>query len=227
MTDLHDLLRTASDPSTSTSTAPHDASREILLGRRALRRRRLTTGLAATASVGAVVGILAGALALGGRGADGSADLSVAGSTSATASPSASASATPTALETVNPTPTNSLTTTAATSGQYTFGKTPQGWEAGEGNDYAGHLVPTAGGVNADPASFRGKITAYLDDHVGEHKTVFHVEDGWIAERPITVAGKKMAITVQVPLTAGLSDEDVDRLVAAVTVDPTAKPGLG
>ncbi|KRE42898.1 hypothetical protein [Knoellia sp. Soil729] len=218
MNDLRDLLDIASRPASGAAAdSTHQLATELRLGRRALVRRRIAAAGGGIAVAGLAVGGLVGGAALL-SGPAGS--VSPAGGPSSGAWSTSSAAAMPTPTGTVPDRPVVPLTNTAVEAGPFHFARTPAGWVAGPSNDYAGHLVPATGGVT-DPSSFTGKITATVDSRPGQHSTLLNEPDGiWLAERPITVAGQQRTLSVQIPTSAGLSSEQVDRLVDGVTAGP-------
>jgi hypothetical protein len=82
--------------------------------------------------------------------------------------------------------------------------------------------------VSRDPSSFTGKITATVDDRPGQHSTLLNEPSGiWLAERPITVGSRQITLSVQIPLSVGLTSEQVDQLVDGVTPGPEVESILG
>lgn len=224
MNDLRDLLDIASRPASHTGwESSHDLATELRLGRRALVRRRIAAAGGGIAVAGlAVGGVVGGAGLLHGPVAT----LSPAGSSSSGTGPTTSATGSPPATVPVRAKV--PLTHTATQAGPFRFARTPSGWVAGPSNDYAGHLVPATGGVSRDPSSFTGKITATVDDRPGQHSTLLNEPSGiWLAERPITVGSRQITLSVQIPLSVGLTSEQVDQLVDGVTPGPEVESILG
>lgn len=226
MNDLRDLLDIASRPVSGEGwDSSHDLATEFRLGRRALVRRRIAAAGGGIAVAGLAVGGVAGGAALLSGPAS---PVSPAGGASSSAWPTTSAAAMPTPSATVTVLPTVALTNTATQAGPFHFARTPSGWVAGPSNDYAGHLVPVTGGVSRDPSSFTGKITATVDDRPGQHSTLLNEPSGiWLAERPLTVGSQQVTLSVQIPISSGLSGEQVDQLVDGVTAGPEVENLLG
>jgi hypothetical protein len=119
------------------------------------------------------------------------------------------------------------MTERPAQSGPFRFGRTPAGWVAGPSRPFVGTLVPVGGGVGSDATDFVGKITVMIDSRRTQDTLSSVSGQGFTAEKPITVGGRAMTMIVQVPESARVPDEDIDKFVDAITVSPEAEPAVG
>jgi hypothetical protein len=223
MTDLHDLLDVASRSATpDRRDAVHDFQAELRLGRRALRRRRITLAAGVTAAGLVVGGIVGGAVVLGPPPAVSPASSTATGTTEPTLSSTPTSSP---STSSISSTPAV-MTERPAQSGPFRFGRTPSGWVAGASRPFVGTLVPVGGGVGSDATDLVGKITVMIGSRQTAADTLAYGSQGWTAEEPIMVGGRAMTIIVQVPESARVSDEDIDKFVDAITVSPEAEPAV-
>lgn len=224
MTDLHTLLDVASrppadgrDPSRDSS---HDLEIELRLGRRALRRRRISTAGGGVAAAGLVVGALVSGAALLGDVGSGATGLAPAAGVTPSGPPPGSSSppvtTSPPATITYDPV---ALVPVPAKAGPFRFAKTPSGWTAGPSLAVTGNLVPPSGPVSSDPYDSAGKVTVTLDRGHGAYSDT----SGGVTRLgiPYTHRGERVTLAVQVPESL-LSLEDIHDLASSISVDANA-----
>ena len=151
MTDLHDLLRRASD----VDAQPVPLTDDLARAHSALRRRRTWRNGAASLAVAAVVAGSVGVSSLvGGSGPDGP---------GIAAPPSSS----PSSVDASD----IKLVASSLEVGPYLFGKIPSGWEVQAEDPVV--IAPTDGSASADPNDFRGKLVIMYElNPIGPGDTV-------------------------------------------------------
>lgn len=202
MNQLHDLLDSASTPTSADAVeSPHDLDRVLTLGRRSLRRRRIAAAGGGIAAATIAVGAVVGGAALFGEPAKDAPAISVAAA------------------------PTTSLVDVDLAANGYHVAKLPQGWEKGaQAPDFNALFVPsTGGGFDADPmGSFAGKIVVTCGAPTEGPVGVSPGErGGFTVRRDETINGEPSALVVQVPKTAGLTSAQAGELADGVTITGT------
>ncbi|KGN37678.1 hypothetical protein [Knoellia subterranea] len=212
MTQLHDLLDTASRAGSPADAQPaHDIATDIRLGRRALLRRRLAAAgggvAAATLAAGAIVG---GSALFNGpaeKAAPAGAGVSVSSVDSAT---------------------TAVLVDADVAAGPFHFAKVPQGWVSGASSEFAGNLVPAAGGVSQSAQDFAGKITALPSTQDMPEGINTKGGAGVVSvTRSVDGPGDVVSLTVQVPKSVGLTNAQLTELAQSVTLTSAVSAAAG
>jgi hypothetical protein len=209
MTDLTELL----DRASVLEATPMPITDDLARAHAALHRQRRRRGLVTVGSL-AVVGVLAGVAGppLLDRGPEG-------GGTTTVTEPRSNVQ----------------LVAANVSSGPYTFGKLPTGWEV-QGQFPQGVTIAIVGDDDQEPLSFRGKLVIMYDQNApsGDRTEVngrefFSNTDSdhdTVAVR--TRAGEPDGVvSVQYPDSAGWSVETMIEFLDAVLVGQAAQPGVG
>lgn len=216
MTDLRELLDRASDSADSAvSSVP--VTDDLARARTALRRNRAWRTGAAAFAVAAVVA--------GGVG--------VAAITSSDGAPVAARDqqANGAAGDDIR------LVSANATSGPYTLGKLPEGWEIQGENPRNVVIAPTSGGVSPDPNVFLGKLVVTYEQNplpedareVEWNGRTFYLggDSGYTMIHVATRAGEHEGkVVVQYP-SKNWTEKNMLEFADAVRVNEPAEPGVG
>jgi len=209
MTDLTELL----DRASALEATPMPITDDLARAHAALRRQRRRRGLVAVGSV-AVVGVLAGLAGppLLDRGPEG-------GGTTTASEPRSNVQ----------------LVAANVSTGPYTFGKLPTGWEI-QGEFPQGVTIAIVGDDDQEPLSFLGKLVIMYDQNrpsgdATEYNGREFFSRGDSDHSTVSVrtrAGEpEGTVSVQYPDSAGWSVETMIEFLDAVVVGQDAQPGVG
>lgn len=210
MTDLTDLLDRASDRETTPTPIHADLAR----AHKALSRRRRSRGIVAVGSV-AAFGVL------GGLAVPALLDDAPAGHSTATDGSHRGDDV--------------QLVAANVSSGPYTFGKLPKGWEV-QGQFPQGVTIAQIGDPDQEPLSFTGKLVIMYDQNrlsgdVTEYDGrdfYSHSSEDTTTVSVATRAGEPEGeVLVQFPESTGWDLATMVEFLDAVEVGPGAQPGLG
>lgn len=216
MTDLRELLDRASGTAdTTASSVP--VTDDLARARTALRRSRVwRTGAAAFAVAAVVAG-----------------GVTVAATTSSDNAPVAARDQSPNdaAGDGIR------LLSANVTSGPYTLGKLPEGWEIQGESPRNVVIAPAGGGVSPDPNDFRGKLVVNFEQNplpedareVEWNGRTFYFggDSGYTMIHVVTRAGEQEGkVVVQYP-SENWSEENMLEFADAVRVNESAEPGIG
>ena len=210
MNDLNTLLDRAAGP----IAVPVDPAGDLTRGHRALsrtRRRRAAAGLVGVAAVGAV-----------GLGVTRLTD--------------PQQTAPPTAEDTNKEDTGVRLLAQPTTAGDYTFDRTPEGWEV-QGAYPQGVTIAPVGFPDQEPLSFVGKLVILYDQNplgggdqvdLDGRPLVIREGDGYtMISTPTRPSEPEGVVRIQYPSDAGWTRDTMLEFLAGVHLGPGAQPGVG
>lgn len=223
MPDLNELFTIASEPGAAETPASSSVDADLARAREAHEHRRRVraswiTGAATLSAIAVVGGLL-----IAGQNDD---------SREATRPPASQSPSSDRRAESGVLT----LVSDEVDAGPYTFGQVPDGWDLQAEGPFSVTFTPPGGGVSSNGDDFVGKLVVMYDQNAlgndvlqfGGRDYTVHGDSGYTTISTPTLAGQPDGVVrVQYPDSAGWSDDTLREFLYSVTVNDSARPGVG